>query len=149
MNYSPYSPSYPPQFTPQMGRTDFMGQGYPLMPQMAQTAPVGQGQGFQTRPVTGREEAMAVQVDFLGPGTLMPDLAHGKIYFKRFNRDTGASDLFVFSMDAETNTAEPAAPEYATKADLQEMQQVIRGLAQDIDTLRAPMRGGKRLESDV
>ena len=52
--------------------------------------------GYVCRPVTGREEALAAQVDFLGPGTVMPDLAHGMIFLKRFNPNTGSSDFLEF-----------------------------------------------------
>ena len=51
---------------------------------------------FNCRPVTSKEEAQAVQVDFFGPGTLMPDLGHGVVYLKRFNQNTGACDIFEF-----------------------------------------------------
>lgn len=51
---------------------------------------------YQSRPVTSREEALGQQVDFFSAGTLMPDLAHGVVYLKRFNQQTGASDLFEF-----------------------------------------------------
>ena len=54
--------------------------------------------GYICRPVTGREEAVAMQVDFLGPGTLMPDFPHGIIYFKRFNPNTGALFFDVLSL---------------------------------------------------
>ena len=77
-----------------------------IMPQMvnytpaAQNAPAGQpgsSQGFVCRPVASREEAVAAQTDFFGPGILMPDLGHGMIYLKRFNQTTGASDLLEFA----------------------------------------------------
>lgn len=70
---------------------------YPAMTQSAlsgqQTAPQ---QGFTVRPVAGREEAVAMQTDFFGPGIIMPDLSHGVVYIKRFNQQTGASDLLEF-----------------------------------------------------
>ena len=73
--------------------------GFP-MPQgnyspMPQTAPTGQP-GFTVRPVASREEAMAIQTDFFGPGIIMPCLGHGIIWLKRFNANTGASDLIEF-----------------------------------------------------
>ena len=97
-NYSPLSP---------------MGTQYMQQPQ---AAPAPQVPSFGVRPVTGREEAVAAQVDFGGPGTLMPDLGHGVIYLKRFNPNTGACDLFDFAVRAP----EPAAPapQYATMDDL-------------------------------
>lgn len=86
---------YPPSFggyqPPQM----------PVMPQgnnyppMTQNTATGQ-QGFTVRPVASREEAMAIQTDFFGPGILMPCLGQGTIWLKRFNQNTGASDLLEF-----------------------------------------------------
>ena len=77
-----------------------------IMPQMVNYTPAGQNapagqpgasQGFVCRPVASREEAVAAQTDFFGPGILMPDLGHGMIYLKRFNQTTGASDLLEFA----------------------------------------------------
>ena len=148
MSYNTWMPAYgqQPQFPPlwQPQRPD-MVQGYPQPQQMPPVQPQSQQQAFAARPVTSREEAVAVQVDFMGPGTLMPDLSHGAIYLKRFNQETGACDFLTFT--AEQAKAEaPAATEYATKADLLEMQQVIQGLAGDIDRLRT--KGGKRLADE-
>ena len=88
---------------------------------------------------------MAAQVDFFSPGVFMPDLSHGAVYFKRFNSNTGASDFMTFVLQ-QGETSEPQATEYATRKDLLEMQQVIQGLAADIDTLRG--RGGKRVADE-
>lgn len=77
------------QFPQQMGN----------YPPMAQNAPTGQPaaqQGFSVRPVASREEAMAIQTDFFGPGILMPCLGQGVVFLKRFNQNTGASDLLEF-----------------------------------------------------
>ena len=149
MNYPYYNPYFPPQPS-QNGftqlRPEQVIQGYPQSQLMAQNAPQSQVQGFQTRPVTSREEAVAVQVDFLGPGTIMPDLGHGKIYLKKFNPNTGASDLFSFAL--EQADAPTDAVEYATKQDIAQVQQVVSGLASELEALRKPARGGKRLEAD-
>lgn len=64
--------------------------------------------GYICRPVTGREEAVAMQVDFLGPGTLMPDFPHGIIYFKRFNPNTGAADFAEFRLAPPQPEPKPA-----------------------------------------
>lgn len=95
-----------------------------FMPQMPVQAPqsVPQTQAannppavFNCRPVTSKEEAQAVQVDFFGPGTLMPDLGHGVVYLKRFNQNTGACDIFEFTAQ---QTKEPEPVRYATIEDL-------------------------------
>lgn len=68
----------------------------PSYPPMTQNATTGQ-QGFTVRPVASREEAMAVQTDFWGAGILLPCLGQGIIFLKRFNPNTGASDLLEFA----------------------------------------------------
>lgn len=88
--YQPYNPPYQPQGF----------QGINTYPQ-PQNQPQGQQQaptGFLCRPVASKEEAVAAQIDFMGPGTIMPDLGHGVIYLKRFNQNTGAADFFQFSL---------------------------------------------------
>lgn len=81
--------------------------------------------GYMCRPVTSRLEAEAVQVDFLGPGTIMPDLAHGVIYLKRFNTNTGASDFLVFAVQ---NTPETEPVQYATIEDINSLRSEIEAL---------------------
>jgi len=120
--------------------------GYPQMQQTAPAPAQAQQQGFSVRPVTNREEAVAAQIDFFGPGTFMPDLANGRVYFKRFNNQTGSCDFATFRLELPEAQSETPAPEYATKADLVEMQQVIEGLADEISTLRG--RGGKRVADE-
>ena len=125
MNY-PYFNPY--QFGPQNTQQPRFEQMAPNPPQV-QNAPAPQmaqqGGGFITRPVTSREEAVAVQVDFLGPGTLMPDLGHGTIYLKRFNPNTGASDFFTFTL--EQPREEPAV-QWATKEDVEALRAEIEAL---------------------
>ena len=53
-------------------------------------------QGFRIQPVTSREEAMAVQPDFFGPGIVMPCLGRGAIYLKRVDQNSGLSELLEF-----------------------------------------------------
>lgn len=133
MAYNPnaftgYNPmyGYAPQMMPQMPQNG---------PQIAQGAFQASGSvngagNFACRPVTSKEEAMAVQVDFLGPGTIMPDLGHGLIYLKRFNSNTGACDIYEFS--AQTPKKEGAPVRYATIEDLnalrEEMAQLRKGV---------------------
>lgn len=80
------------------------GYGYQptTYPSQAQNTAQGQQaalqQGFRVQPVTSREEAMAVQTDFFGLGTLLPALAQGTIWLKRFNPHTGASDMLEFRL---------------------------------------------------
>lgn len=78
----------------------------------AQTLVNNQNAGYVCRPVTSREEAVASQVDFLGPGTIMPDFGHGMIYFKRFNPNSGGAEFFDFSVQPPPQ-AQQTAPNNA------------------------------------
>lgn len=99
--------------------------GYPTqLPQAPQTAPQA-ATGYACRPVTSKEEALGVQVDFFGAGTLMPDLAHGVIYLKRFNQQTGSCDLIEFTAQ-QAKQEEPVR--YATIDDLNALRaEFLRG----------------------
>lgn len=48
------------------------------------------------RPVASIEEARAVQTDFNGALTIMPDTAHGFIYTKQLNLQTGCADFNAY-----------------------------------------------------
>ena len=146
MSYNTWMPQYGQFQTPwQTQRPDLM-QGYPQTQPPAPAPSQGQLQGFAARPVASREEAVAAQIDFFGPGMLMPDFGHNAVYYKRFNQQTGSCDFLTFRMEGTgaENSETEKAPEYATKADLQEMQSVVQGLADEIKNLR----GGKRLADE-
>ena len=102
-NYNPYQPYSP-----------YPQSSYPQPQQQA---------SFSCRPVTSREEALAVQTDFMSAGTILPDLAHGTIYLKRFNPNTGASDLmeFVFHQPSE------AASQFVTMDEFNTFKSEILG----------------------
>lgn len=103
-----------------------------FMPAQQQIAPQP-GMGFVCRPVTSRAEAEAIQCEYFGPGTLMPDLAHGMVYLKRFNRNTGTSEMFDF---ASVPPAAAATPEYVTKETVDEIKQNINRLAEELDKIK-------------
>lgn len=130
MAYPTYFPYQSPQsyYQPQM--TNYPAQ-MPQTPQQAQTG----GVAYSCRPVTSREEAVAAQVDFFGPGTLMPDLGHGVIYLKRFNQNTGACDMMTFSLELPR---QEELPEYATIEDLNKLRD---------EFIRAG-KGGKKNDAD-
>lgn len=134
MNYPPYYTPYQfGSYSPHQPRFDQMPANTALPQNSVQAAPVAQNQGFYVRPVTSREEAVASQVDFFGPGTIMPDLSHGVIYLKRFNPQSGASDFFAFTVE---QPKEEAPVQYATKED-------IESIRAEIDQLK-----GKRLKKN-
>lgn len=120
---------YPPQqqgYFPsgQMGGNQF---GYQPQPSQSPVQPVQSG--YMTRPVTGREEALGVQVDFFGPGTIMPDLGHGVIYLKRFNQNTGASDLLEFTYQPP-QAAQPE-PQYVTVEMFRELEAQVMAMRKE------------------
>ena len=129
--------NYPRTYLPQPGYAPQQMQ--PQMPMTAPQQPVMQQaqmqpqmtQGYICQPVTSREEALAVQAQYFSPGTLMPDLAHGKIYLKRFNADTGASDMYEFSLPEP-----PAAPAPQNTPDLTNVLDRLTALEQEVSTLR-------------
>lgn len=106
----------------------YMGNYSPINPYVQQPAQMpqnmSQNAAFACRPVTSREEAVAVQADYFGPGTLMPDLGHGIIYLKRFNPNTGASDFVEFRL-AVPEEPKPA-PEYVTRQEFEEFVNRIK-----------------------
>lgn len=85
--------------------------------------------GFTCRPVTSREEALAVQVDYFSPGTIMPDLAHGMIYLKRFNSQTGASDLLDFRISDSQQDAKP----YDPKSEIESLKKEVSSLREELE----------------
>lgn len=120
-------------------------QPYPYQ-QPVQQIPVQQipqqaAQTFGCRPVTSKEEALGVQVDFLGPGTLMPDLAHGIVYLKRFNSNTGISDIYEFRL-AEQQLEQEKPDELA------EIRATIERLEADVEKLKKPKIVRKVVDED-
>lgn len=109
--------AYPNYMAPSYGAypNSFQAPYAPAQSASIQNVPQPANNGFSCRPVTSKEEAMAVQVDFFGPGTVMPDIGHGVIYLKRFNSNTGSCDIFEFVAQVPKE-AEPV--QYATKDDI-------------------------------
>lgn len=92
-NFPPYNPYQQQSVMPAM--QPMMGQ----MPQQMVPAPQMQQGGLSpmSRPVSGKEEAMAAAADFSGAMMLFPDIAHGRVYLKRWNMQTGAADFLEFA----------------------------------------------------
>lgn len=78
---------------------------------------------------------MATQVDFLGPGTIMPDFGHGMIYFKRFNPNSGGAEFFDFSVQPPPQ----AQPQVASAAPAYDPREDIEGLRSDFAALRGEL----------
>ncbi len=119
-----YFPNYGGFYSPAQPFQNQMGVMPSPTPAMAQAAiPASQQANFLCRPVTSREEAIAVQADFFSLGTVMPDLAHGKIYLKRINQQTGGADFFEF--DLRQPEAEPK-PDYITREEFNEFVKTLQ-----------------------
>lgn len=90
-NFPPYNPYQ--QMMP--GAQQMM----PQMPQQMMNTPQMQQGGLSpmSRPVSGKEEAMAAAADFSGAMMLFPDVAHGRVYLKRWNMQIGAADFLEFA----------------------------------------------------
>ena len=107
--------------------------------------------GYVCRPVTSREEAVAVTVDFLGPGTIMPDFGHGMIYFKRFNPNSGGAEFFDFSVQPlpQAQPQPQAAPAYDPREDIDCLRNefaVLRGELDEMKKAGQKRTGGKAAE---
>lgn len=88
--YGGYTPQYQPQQYPQQ--------------QVQQ--PVQSPQHL-VRPVASVEEARAVQTDFTGALTIMPDTAHAAIYTKQLNLQTGCADFALYRRVQEPEINKP------------------------------------------
>ena len=109
-NYWPYN--YPAATVP-VTRPEPLGY---MMPQTAIPA------GLKGRPVSSVEEARVAQIDLDGSMFFFPDFGNNKIYTKRINPD-GTASFGIYSLD--TPVAPNPVPEYATKAEVDEMRKMI------------------------
>lgn len=126
-NYPPYPyGGYQPMQMPQMTTQMSMPQ---MAPQMPQNGQFGQG-GLSpmSRPVSSREEAQATAADFSGAMMVFPDVAHGRVYLKRWNMQTGAADFMEFGPVVEAAEA-PAAEYVPLQAYQEDMEKLRKELA--------------------
>ena len=127
--YGGYQPMQMPQMTTQMP----MPQMAPQMPQTGQMS--GGGLSPMSRPVSSREEAQACAADFSGALMIFPDLAHSRVYLKRWNMQTGAADFVEFSPVTDVSTEEVPQAEYVCLQTYQE----------DMEKLRKELAGIKKV----
>lgn len=71
------------------------------------------------RPVASVEEARAVQTDFTGALTIMPDTAHGAIYTKQLNLQTGCAD---FALYRRVQDQDAPKPDYVARGEFDELK---------------------------
>ena len=117
--YGGYQPMQMPQMPPQMPMPQ-------MAPQMPQNGQFGQGGlSSMSRPVSSREEAQACAADFSGALMVFPDVAHSRVYLKRWNMQTGAADFVEFG-PVETVTENATTSEYVCLQTYQEDMAALR-----------------------
>lgn len=133
-NYPPYPyGGYQPMQMPQM-------QMPKMPPQMPQNGQFGQGcLSPMSRPVSSREEAQATAADFSGALMVFPDMAHGHVYLKRWNMQTGAADFVEFG-PVETVAENATVPEYVC---LHTYQADMENLRRELAALKEVMAGAE------
>lgn len=83
----------------------------PVQPAPVQQAPVQQSvPAYAMRAVSDVSEMYGMQVDFNGTPIFGWDMAHGVIYRRQFNLNTGKADLAVYRLE----NAKPEQQEYVT-----------------------------------
>lgn len=149
MNYPYYNPYFAPQMAPQT-RSVEMGQNYVPQQNVPQTQTVGQGQGISaySRPVSSKEEAMAVGADFSGAPMIFPDMAHNAVYVKRWDYQTGSA-VFIEYVPKEAVQEAPAAL-YATQGDFKELAETLTERLEDIEAEidRLKKKGAKKNDDE-
>lgn len=98
-----------------------MAYGYPQFPQQypQQNVQMPQYPQHIVRPVASVEEARAVQTDFSGALTIMPDTAHGYIYTKQLNLQTGCADFAAYS---RVQMQDAPKPDYVARGEFDELK---------------------------
>lgn len=98
-----------------------MAYGYPQYPQQytQQNVQMPQYPQHIVRPVASVEEARAVQTDFSGALTIMPDTAHGYIYTKQLNLQTGCADFAAYS---RVQMQDEPKPDYVARGEFDELK---------------------------
>lgn len=77
---------------------------------------------FRVIPVANPEEAAAIPTDFSGVPCIIPDFAHGAIYTKTFNPNTGASVFLTFRLEENLQAnAQPIPATYDAKAEIDKL----------------------------
>lgn len=149
MNYPYYNPYFAPQMAAQT-RPAEMGQVYPSQQNVSPAQPVGQGQGISaySRPVSSKEEAMAVGADFSGAPMIFPDMAHNAVYVKRWDFQTGSAVFTEYAPKDTTPPPDGPAAMYATQGDFKEFAENLSGRLEDIEAEIEKLKKGAKKNDD-
>lgn len=151
MNYPYYNPYFAPQMPSQM-RPAEMGQVYPQQQNASPAQSVGQGQGISaySRPVSSKEEAMAVGADFSGAPMIFPDMAHNAVYVKRWDFQTGSAVFTEYVPNDPPTPSDAPAAVYATQGDFKELAENLTERLEDIEAEieRLKKKGAKKNDDD-
>lgn len=149
MNYPYYNPYFAQQMAPQ-ARPVEMGQNYAPQQNVSPVQSVGQGQGISlaSRPVSSKEEAMAVGADFSGAPMIFPDMAHNAVYVKRWDYQTGSAVFTEYVPKGAEPEITPAL--YATQGDFRELAEKLTERMEDIeaDIERLKKKGAKKNDDE-
>lgn len=98
-----------------------MAYGYPQYQQQypQQNAQMPQYPQHIVRPVASEDEARAMPTDFSGAPILMPDRAHGYIYTKQLNLQTGCADFARYRREPEQDAPKP---DYVPRGEFDELK---------------------------
>lgn len=102
--------------------------------------------GYICRPVTSREEALATPIDYMSAGIIMPDIAHGMIYVKRFNAQTGVSEFGDFAVVPPPTPKQEINTDYALKDDFNALNTAFNELKAEFEKLKTPQKSKKENE---
>lgn len=126
-----------------MGGQQYIQPPQPMQSQMQQVGQQRQQQqqsNYSCVPVTSREEAMAVRAELLSLGTIMPDLAHGCIYLKRLNQNTGTSEFFEFVYSTPPQEEPQKMPnptiEYVPREDFDKLCDAVIKMQKELQSMK-------------
>lgn len=90
---------------------------------------------YIVRPVASEEEARAMPTDFSGAPTVMPDRAHGYVYMKQLNIQTGCADFERYRREQEQEINKPLETDlskYVPRSEFDELKQRFNTLCDQL-----------------
>lgn len=110
----------------------------PVYPQIVQQQPMAQPEqvaqpiqsGVKVIPVASITEAQAVPTDFMGDTLILTDFAHGCIYTKVLNPNTGSAIFRTFRLVQDVPQSN--VPEYDAKAEIDKLKAELAGIRKEL-----------------